>query len=105
MSREKFLHFRDLLLETRQDILGRVKNLESRWQEMSEPAIELEEEAQMAAVFGGQEPDALVFRNGRMAIHLKRYIGIVSGLNQERGNADSIQEIHGRLSGVIMHCA
>ncbi len=50
MSPDKLLHFRDVLLERRQDILIRVRELETRWRETTEPAIEPEEDAQMAAI-------------------------------------------------------
>ena len=50
MSRDQFLRFRESLLQSRREILDRVKGLQSRWNEMSEPAIELEEEAQRATL-------------------------------------------------------
>ncbi len=50
MSRDKFLYFRDILLKMRRDMVSRVQELENRWREMSEPAIELEEEAQRATM-------------------------------------------------------
>jgi DnaK suppressor protein len=50
MSRDQLLHFRDMLLDSRKEILARVKDLESRWQEMAEPVIELEEEAQRSMI-------------------------------------------------------
>ncbi|MFZ2446423.1 MAG: TraR/DksA family transcriptional regulator [Syntrophobacteraceae bacterium] len=50
MRRELLLHFRDILMDARRDILVRVQDLESRWQEMSEREIEIEEVAQRAAI-------------------------------------------------------
>ncbi len=50
MSRDKFLHFRDILLEMRRDMVSRVQDIENRWQQVSEPAIEQEEEAQRATI-------------------------------------------------------
>lgn len=47
MSREQqFLHLRDLLLERRREVFARVRDMEARWQELSQPEIEIEEEAQ-----------------------------------------------------------
>ncbi len=50
MSRDQFIFFRDILLDTREDILTRIKELEARWQELSERQIEIEEGAQNAAL-------------------------------------------------------
>jgi DnaK suppressor protein len=65
MSGEKFLHFRDLLLETRRDILDRVKNMESRRQEINEPAIEIEEQAQKTTM---TQPYDRLDENGKQTI-------------------------------------
>ena len=46
MSTDNLFHFREILLNTRKDILERVKDLESRWHEMGERTSEIEEEAQ-----------------------------------------------------------
>ncbi len=50
MSRDKFVYFRDILLEIRRDMVSRVQDIENRWREVSEPAIEVEEEAQRATM-------------------------------------------------------
>jgi DnaK suppressor protein len=50
MSRDKFVYFRDILLEMRRDMASRVQDIENRWRETSEPAIEVEEEAQRATM-------------------------------------------------------
>lgn len=50
MSRDQFIFFRNILLDTREDILTRIKELEARWQELSERQIEIEEGAQNAAL-------------------------------------------------------
>jgi DnaK suppressor protein len=49
MSRDQFIHFKDLLLGLRRDLPGRVKDIENRRMETVEPVIELEEEAQRVA--------------------------------------------------------
>ena len=50
MTHDQFLHFRDYLLNIRREMLGRVANLENSRQEMVEPDIEVEEEAQKATI-------------------------------------------------------
>lgn len=50
MRSEELLNFQQKLTAARNDILARIKDSQSRWQETAEPAIEMEEEAQKAAM-------------------------------------------------------
>ena len=50
MSKEDILFLRNMLLERRSSILEIVRRLAAAWQELEEPAIELEEEAQKASI-------------------------------------------------------
>lgn len=50
MSENELLHFRNILLEARRSILSRVAGLRDRRQQLSEPVIEMEEEAQKATI-------------------------------------------------------
>jgi len=51
MTKEEILFLRNMLLDRRSSILERVRMLAAAWQELEEPAIELEEEAQKASIF------------------------------------------------------
>jgi DnaK suppressor protein len=46
LSEKDILHLQMLLAQRRQEILNQVSNMESRWQENTEPQIEREETAQ-----------------------------------------------------------
>ena len=50
MTKEEILFLRNVLLDRRNNILERVRRLAAAWQELEEPAIELEEEAQKASI-------------------------------------------------------
>jgi DnaK suppressor protein len=50
MTREEVVFLKDMLVDRRNGILERVKRLAAAWQELEEPAIELEEEAQKANI-------------------------------------------------------
>ena len=65
MSKEEVLFLRDMLLERRSSILERVRRLAAAWQELEEPAIELEEEAQKASLV---KPYDKLDENGKIEI-------------------------------------
>lgn len=50
MTKEEVLFLRNMLVDRRNSILERVERLAAAWQELEEPAIELEEEAQKASI-------------------------------------------------------
>jgi len=50
MTKEEILFLRNMLLDRRSSILERVRMLAAAWQELEEPAIELEEEAQKVSI-------------------------------------------------------
>ncbi len=50
MTKEEILFLRNMLLDRRNNVLERVRMLAAAWQELEEPAIELEEEAQKASI-------------------------------------------------------
>ncbi|MGA7640754.1 MAG: TraR/DksA family transcriptional regulator, partial [Syntrophobacteraceae bacterium] len=65
MSKQEILFLRNMLLESRSSILERVRRLAAAWQEMEEPAIELEEEAQKASI---TKPYDKLDENGKIEI-------------------------------------
>ena len=65
MSKEEILFLRNMLLERRSSILERVQRLAAAWQELEEPAIELEEEAQKASI---AKPYDKLDENGKIEI-------------------------------------
>jgi DnaK suppressor protein len=65
MSKEEVLFLRNMLLERRSSILERVRRLAAAWQELEEPAIELEEEAQKASI---AKPYDKLDENGKIEI-------------------------------------
>ncbi len=50
MNREEVLFLKNMLVDRRNNILERVERLAAAWQELEEPAIEMEEEAQKASI-------------------------------------------------------
>ncbi len=50
MTKEEVLFLKNMLVDRRNNILERVERLAAAWQELEEPAIELEEEAQKASI-------------------------------------------------------
>lgn len=50
MTKEDVLFLKNMLVDRRNSILERVERLAAAWQELEEPAIELEEEAQKASI-------------------------------------------------------
>jgi len=50
MTEKQILFLRNKLIEKREEIFNQVSQLESRWEDMKERAIELEEEAQKASI-------------------------------------------------------
>jgi len=65
MSKQEILFLRNMLLESRSSILERVRRLAAAWQELEEPAIELEEEAQKASI---TKPYDKLDENGKIEI-------------------------------------
>jgi len=65
MSKEEVVFLRNMLLERRSSILERVRRLAAAWQELEEPAIELEEEAQKASLV---KPYDKLDENGKIEI-------------------------------------
>jgi DnaK suppressor protein len=65
MTKEEILFLRNMLLERRSSILERVRMLAAAWQELEEPAIELEEEAQKASI---SKPYDKLDENGKIEI-------------------------------------
>jgi DnaK suppressor protein len=65
MSKEEILSLRNMLIERRSSILERVRRLAAAWQELEEPAIELEEEAQKAII---SKPYDKLDENGKIEI-------------------------------------
>jgi DnaK suppressor protein len=65
MSKQEVLFLRNMLLESRSSILERVRRLAEAWQELEEPAIELEEEAQKASI---TKPYDKLDENGKIEI-------------------------------------
>ncbi len=65
MSKEEILFLRNVLLDRRSSILERVRRLAAAWQELEEPAIELEEEAQKASI---AKPYDKLDENGKIEI-------------------------------------
>src|SRR5437870_4605795 len=58
--------------------------------------------AQMAAMFGRQQPDPRVPLHGFGAEDLERNEGIVLRLNQQRRNAEAVQIADGGLRAVVV---
>jgi DnaK suppressor protein len=50
MTKEEVIFLKNMLVDRRNNILERVQRLAAAWQELEEPAIELEEEAQKASI-------------------------------------------------------
>ncbi|MGC8493972.1 MAG: TraR/DksA family transcriptional regulator, partial [Syntrophobacteraceae bacterium] len=50
MTKEEVLFLKNMLVDRRSSILERVERLAAAWQDLEEPAIELEEEAQKASI-------------------------------------------------------
>lgn len=50
MTKEEVLFLKNMLVDRRNNILERVERLAAAWQELEEPAIEIEEEAQKASI-------------------------------------------------------
>ena len=65
MTKEEILFLRNMLLDRRSSILERVRRLAAAWQELEEPAIELEEEAQKASI---SKPYDKLDENGKIEI-------------------------------------
>jgi DnaK suppressor protein len=65
MTKEEVLFLRNMLLDRRSSILERVRRLAAAWQELEEPAIELEEEAQKASI---AKPYDKLDENGKIEI-------------------------------------
>ncbi len=65
MGKEEILFLRNMLVERRSSILERVQRLAAAWQELEEPAIELEEEAQKASIV---KPYDKLDENGKIEI-------------------------------------
>ncbi len=65
MTKEEIIFLRNMLLDRRNNILERVKRLAAAWQELEEPAIELEEEAQKASI---AKPYDKLDQNGKIEI-------------------------------------
>jgi len=65
MTKEEILFLRNMLLDRRSSILERVRRLADAWQELEEPAIELEEEAQKASI---AKPYDKLDQNGKIEI-------------------------------------
>jgi DnaK suppressor protein len=65
MGKEEILFLRNMLVERRSSVLERVQRLAAAWQELEEPAIELEEEAQKASIV---KPYDKLDENGKIEI-------------------------------------
>ncbi len=65
MTKVEILFLRDMLLDRRISIVERVRRLAAAWQELEEPAIELEEEAQKASI---AKPYDKLDQNGKLEI-------------------------------------
>jgi len=65
MSKEDILFLRNMLIERRSSVLEIVRRLAAAWQELEEPAIELEEEAQKASI---AKPYDKLDENGKIEI-------------------------------------
>jgi DnaK suppressor protein len=65
MSKVEIVFLRNMLIERRSSILERVRRLAAAWQELEEPAIELEEEAQKASIV---KPYDKLDENGKVEI-------------------------------------
>ncbi len=65
MSKEDILFLRNMLIERRSSILEIVRRLAAAWQELEEPAIEVEEEAQKASI---AKPYDKLDENGKIEI-------------------------------------
>ncbi|MDR3556377.1 MAG: hypothetical protein P4L55_16605 [Syntrophobacteraceae bacterium] len=50
MTKEEVIFLKSMLVDRRKNILEMVQRLAAAWQELEEPAIELEEEAQKASI-------------------------------------------------------
>ncbi len=55
MSVQELMHFKDMLMAGRKEILERVRNLEAAWRVLSERESEIEEEAQKAGIKGAYD--------------------------------------------------
>jgi DnaK suppressor protein len=65
MTKEEILFLKNMLLDRRNSVLERVRRLAAAWQELEEPAIELEEEAQKASI---AKPYDKLDENGKIEI-------------------------------------
>src|SRR5216684_102378 len=59
-------------------------------------------EADVTAMLDREQPQVRIPREGGVIVNLKRDQGVVFGLHQQRGYPNAIQELIGRLGGVIV---